>query len=488
VGIFGVHGDLITYANDRILAILQCEANDIQGLSIWNLIHPSDKPEIENLLNKYSLQDHPSDKPIETRMLTKHGNVVWLEAVWHKPASTASGDFVCKAVDITNRKLSEESLRRVNADLEEWVARRSALISTTNERLHREIAARKAMEKQLRESERMYRSLVESARDIIWTVDTSTRYTYVSPSVKDVLGYTSEEIMAMEPLATLTPASRERVLSLYARELGLEGDWPDNGHTTPSERIEQYHKDGSTRRMEVTATIIRDRDGSAAGILGISRDVTQSALAGEKLKEALREKEALLREIHHRVKNNLQVISSLLRLQSKQTDDPACLSALEESRNRISTMALVHEKLYLSEDLTRVDLKTYIHKLARNLYHAQQGQGANIRLTINAHSAAIGITAAIPCGLIVNELLSNAFKHAFKEDAPGKVTLDFHKVDNDSYKLMVTDNGRGIPEEIDIAEPETMGLRLVNTLCRQLEGSMTINRRNPTRFDIQFKE
>jgi PAS domain S-box-containing protein len=489
LGIFSVRKNIVINANPRICKILGFEAGEMAGLNIWDIVSPSDKFSVQAALDRARLNPENRDDTLEMKLISKNGNPVWLEAVWEVFDICSTPGFICKGIDITNRKFTEGALRRVNTDLEQWMSRRAALNSATNERLLREIAARRAVEDRLRESERMYRSLVESARDIIWTVDSSTRYTYVSPSVQDLLGYSAKEIMAMDPLSTLTPDSRERILELYSRELGVNGDLPDHGHTRPSEIIEQYHKDGSTRWLEVSATIMCDEYGKASGILGISRDVTERVLARQELQKALNEKEALLNEIHHRVKNNLQVISSLLKLQSKQTEDPLISAAFQESRNRIAAMALVHEKLYLSKDLARIDLEGYMKRVAKDLHHAHYGPDRSIALVMNLKSAPIGINAAIPCGLIVNELLANAFCHAFEDGEDGEVRLDFGKSsEGGEYCLCVSDNGRGIPPDLDMEEPRTLGLKLVRALCNQLSAELKVTSSNGTRFEIIFSE
>ena len=222
------------------------------------------------------------------------------------------------------------------------------------------------------------------------------------------------------------------------------------------------------------------------GHVVVLRDISRRKQTEEKIKASLEEKEVLLKEIHHRVKNNLQIISSLLSLQSEYVKDTRCIESLEESRNRIRTMALVHEKLYQSENLASINLKEYVKSLVSGLVRSYRVNTDRITPKIKVEDIFLGVDTAIPCGLIINELVSNALKHAFP-DRKGEITVTLHSFD-DIIELIVSDNGIGIPDNIDFKAAETLELHLVTILAEdQLEGEITLDKRKGTSFKITFK-
>ncbi|MBI4682150.1 MAG: hypothetical protein HY757_03505 [Nitrospirae bacterium] len=223
-------------------------------------------------------------------------------------------------------------------------------------------------------------------------------------------------------------------------------------------------------------------------------EIGERRQAQEQLNSSLREKEVLLKEIYHRTKNNMQVITSLLNLQSNQIDDPRYVALFDESRNRINSMSLVHEKLYRSKNLSNIDFKDYITSLASGLLTFYGTGAGNISLTVTAVDIILGIDTAIPCGLIINELLSNSLKYAFPEGRNGSIFIDLKKVTADNkwdneYELTISDDGIGLPGDIDIKNTKSLGLQLVTNLTmHQLRGSIELRRDNGTAFFIRFKE
>ncbi len=206
-----------------------------------------------------------------------------------------------------------------------------------------------------------------------------------------------------------------------------------------------------------------------------------------RIKESLEEKEILLKEIHHRVKNNLQIISSLLNLQSRQIDNNYYLDIFKESQNRIKTMALVHEKLYQSKKLSLINFSNYIQSVVINLFHSYNINSDKVNLDIDVDKEiAMGIDLAIPCGLIVNELISNSMKYAFPNKEAGKILLSLNK-HYETYILIVSDNGIGMKGEIDIENINSLGLQLVTALVRQIDGKLNLDNSDGTKFTISFK-
>jgi PAS domain S-box-containing protein len=203
-------------------------------------------------------------------------------------------------------------------------------------------------------------------------------------------------------------------------------------------------------------------------------NITKHIEAEEKLSQSLREKTVLLKEIHHRVKNNLQVISSLLRLQSINVAEGPLLNILNECQNRITSMALIHQKLYESESFARVNISSYLQELVSYLCSTYMFNSKNIKLNIPQKDFAFSIDAAVPVGLIVNEVVSNSFKHAFPQNSKGIVDIDFHSKSDKCFTLKIKDNGKGFPDNYDFFSPETLGLQLVHTLIDQLNGTIKL--------------
>jgi two-component sensor histidine kinase len=198
--------------------------------------------------------------------------------------------------------------------------------------------------------------------------------------------------------------------------------------------------------------------------------------------------DALLKEVHHRVKNNLQVIASLLNLQSRQVRDAQTAEMFKESQNRVQSMALIHERLYRSNDAARLDFESYLRTLMTYLLASYSTGNTAIALKLNVDHITFGVDTAIPCGLIVHELVANALKHAFPGRKTGEIHLDLRAGANRRYTLRVRDNGVGFPEDIDFRRVESLGLRLVNMLTQQIDGVIELQRNGGTTFTITFTE
>jgi two-component sensor histidine kinase len=223
-------------------------------------------------------------------------------------------------------------------------------------------------------------------------------------------------------------------------------------------------------------------------VAGLAEDITERKKVDLQIQAALREKEALLRELFHRVKNNLQVVSSLLNLQSESLTDEQAREMFREGRHRIHSMALIHERLYQAKDLARIDIKQYVHDLASELFFAYGVSAERIRLAVdvNTDGAIIDIEKAVPLGLIINELLTNALKYAFPDGRAGEMTVRIEPAPGNMLKLTVADDGVGLPAGIDVNDPATLGLQLVSTLAEQLRGSLEARPQPGAAFTITF--
>jgi len=246
-------------------------------------------------------------------------------------------------------------------------------------------------------------------------------------------------------------------------------------------------QDGSIHHIRAHGIVQRNQDGKAMRMTGANWDITEHRIAQEKLAASLCEKEVLLKEIHHRVKNNMQVMFSLLGLQSAQFTDPVALNAFRESQNRVKSMALLHDRLYRTENLSRIDMGTYLGSLLDYLFNSFGSDAAHIERVIEAPGVLLGLDAAIPCGLIVNELVSNALKYAFTGRPQGKITLEVKSDETGQYHLRVRDDGVGLPKDFDFHNAKSLGLRLVGMLATQLRGTLEYRNGSGSEFHIAFQ-
>ncbi|MDM8541488.1 histidine kinase dimerization/phosphoacceptor domain -containing protein [Desulfococcaceae bacterium HSG9] len=216
----------------------------------------------------------------------------------------------------------------------------------------------------------------------------------------------------------------------------------------------------------------------------LALEIEERKQAEEQVQAALREKEVLLKEIHHRVKNNMQVISSLLSLQANQIEDEHMRGLFKESQNRIRSMALIHEKLYGNSDLAQIEFEDYLYTLASNIFRSYLKTG--IQFIIEAEDIFLDIKIAIPCGLLINELISNALKYAFPEGRTGNIYITMCPTDDNDLVITVRDDGIGFPEGIDFRDTDSFGLQLVNMMAEQLSGTIELNSKEGTTFIITF--
>lgn len=279
-------------------------------------------------------------------------------------------------------------------------------------------------------------------------------------------------------LSIVHPEDRERLHqnNQYCSETKQDGEnefrviWPD----------------GSVHWIYAKFKFFYDEVGNPVRKAGIDLDITERKLAEMQVRESLREKEVLLQEIHHRVKNNLQVISSLLDLQSQHIEDPTTQKLFQDSKSRVKSMALIHEKLYESKNLAYLNFAEYLEVLSHYLFQSYQVSSSHITLRLKLEPIILNTQQAIPCGLIINELISNALKHAFPNQTEGLVEVYLSSDENQHYVLIVRDNGMGLPRQSEVAPVKALGLQLVKLLTAQLEGILEINSQIGTEFCLRF--
>ncbi len=246
--------------------------------------------------------------------------------------------------------------------------------------------------------------------------------------------------------------------------------------------------DGTVRILSSKGEVITDPNGKPLRIVGTEQDITEHKIAEEKIKSSLKEKEMLLQEIHHRVKNNLQVISSLLRLQSRFIKDQNSIDIFKETQNRVRSIAILHEKLYQSDNLAKIKIDEYVKILAEDLMYFYELEESNINMILDIDDVSLNIETAIPCGLLINEMVANSLKYAFPNQKNGEIKIELHSNNEDQFNLTVSDNGVGIPEEIDPEKAETFGMQLIKYLTKQLKGTIELDNNNGTKYQLKFNE
>jgi PAS domain S-box-containing protein len=338
----------------------------------------------------------------------------------------------------------------------------------------RDISDRKHAEEVLRTSERRFREVAANSEEFIWEIDLDGVFTYASPIVEAMLGYTPDELVGKFHFYDLYPAERRE--QLKKERLGTSLVETDRQGSVD----EKERKDGSRIITQSSVAPIRDEVGNVIGVRGSSIDVTIQIQAQEQIKQSLREKEIMLKEIHHRVKNNMQVISSLLSLESQRVTDPHTRELFGESMNRIRTMALVHEKLYRSGSLAAIEFDEFLSSVTTDLQRYYGVPGVNCR--VEAERLSLAIDMAIPFGLIANELISNALKHAFAGRVSGDIIVRLRRLPDGPIELSVSDDGVGFPADVDFHSLTSMGMTLINALTSQIDGTMRMTRDGGTQF------
>jgi len=345
--------------------------------------------------------------------------------------------------------------------------------------LIRDITEHKQAEKSLKDSEKRYRTTFEHTGTAMAIVEEDSTISLVNSQFEKQSKYPKEEI---EGKKRWTEFVHEKDLKRMKR---YHYNRRKKGKKAPSQYEFRFiDKNKNIKNIFLTVEVIPGTKKSITSLM----DITERKMAEEQIRASLREKEVLLREIHHRVKNNMQIISFLLNLQSRSIIDEKVLDMFQGSRDRIRSMALVHEKLYQSKNLSRIDFGQYIQSMTVYLLQSYKVNPNVVKLRINVRDISLDINTAIPCGLIINELVSNSLKHAFPGGKEGEVYINLYSDKDNKYTLMVSDNGVGFPKDLDYRKTDSFGIQLVNMLIEQLNGSINLERRVGTKFTIEFGE
>lgn len=452
------------WAQSLGFALSELPASGPERMALWmESVHPDDigpvmrkfSDFIENKVEKYHAEFRIRHKDGAWRWMNSKGTAV--ERDEHGKVLKLAGVFF----DVTEQKEAEAALKKAHDELEMRVLNRTS---------------------ELQISEAKWRSLIENVPDIIINVDPTGTIQSINRTIN---GLSMGEMVGSSVYDYILPENKSSLQQLVdgvfetGRPESVEtlGLGPGGVFLWFSSRVGPVFTDG-----KVTAVTI------------ISSDITERKQAELQIKASLEEKEVLLKEIHHRVKNNLQVIASMLGMQTRYTEDQRVIEYLMESRNRIYSMALVHENLYRSETLAQVDAAVYISDLVNNVIQSFGTDSYKINLKLNVEPILLTIDQAVPCGLIINELVTNALKHGFSlaagppPTATGEIKIELCPLEDDQLLLTVSDNGVGFPGEIDLNANKTLGLRLVRSLARQLDATLDVETRPRTIFKLSFKK
>ncbi|NMO08459.1 PAS domain S-box protein [Methanobacterium subterraneum] len=432
---------IITYFSPSIKQFTGFNPSDVLGKGLSDLVHPDDQEIVSGVIQQAIITRQPVT--IEYQVKKSDGSYLWVEALG-KAVYDAEGNFeslVFNSRDITDRKNAE---------------------------------------KELKHSEEKYRHVVETAAEGITLFDRKGTVIETNLKTLELLGFEKDEVVGRN-LIQMIPS-----IKIDAKE--VLGAFKDilMGKSLKKTEWGFINKKGHQKFAKVHYSPMK-KEGKIIGIALILEDITELKLREKSLENSLDEKEVLLREIHHRVKNNMQIISSLLNLQRSYVQEDETRNVLKDSQSRVKSMAMIHEKLYMSRDLSHINFKDYTEKLVSDIFYTYGIKKGTIEAIFKVEDIEMNMETAIPLGLIINELVTNSLKFAFPEMDEGSVTVEM-KTSNGDHTLIIADNGIGVPENFNFKKTESLGLQLVNSLVHQIDGEITLERSHGTEFKITFKE
>lgn len=393
----------------------------------------------------------------------------------------ASFGIPLTAVEITCRAKGDKDCTFIMAPpskIEEYLKREKKIVKKL---VVPKFLERKKAEEELKASEERYRELLEHATDLIQSIDMDGNIIFVNEAWKKTLGYSDSELTGTNIIDYIHPTYHQHCITMM-KEIS-------DGQIQKVDKFELAMIAKNKRTVLLEGNIsLKKENGKPIATRSIFRNITERKLSEERIQQSLEEKEVLLKEVHHRVKNNLQIISSLLSLQSETIEDVKAKEKYRESIGRIRSMSIIHELLYQTKNFDSVKADSYLNELVSYISQTYNtNKNIEVKLSININTKRIDLNKSIPCGLIINELLSNAFKYAFPNKNAGKVEITLSALTEQPYlfELRVSDNGIGLPEGVD-QNSNTLGMQLVYSLVDQLDGKLTIERNNGTQFIIQF--
>lgn len=472
----------IIRCNQTLMQELCYCKKEVLGRPIFELYHPDCHPQAERAFQTFMKTGKVKDAQLALQrkdgsrlevslnaqaVRDDEGNILYSRSSWR---------------DITKRKRLEAQLQEANSDLEQRVQERTQALISVNERLQQEARVRQQLDLARQQSEERLQLALEGSGDGLWDWDITTGALYLSPQWLAMLGYETDDFPAEVSTwkQLVHPEDQPWVMKLLSDHL-QDSSNPYVFDYRVKTKSGQWKWIGNYGKV-----VARDSGGEPLRMAGMHKDISIRKQREEQIKASLKEKEVMLQEIHHRVKNNLQVISSLLNLQARNVKDPGTLEVIKESQNRVSSMALVHEKLYQSKNLDKINFAEYVNDLVNSLIRSYQSQSGRVKVSIDVESVALQLDTAIPCGLIINELVSNALKYAFPDCPTPEIKISMQTDAANELKLVIADNGVGISPDFDWRQSRSLGLRLVSNLTRQLSGKLDLLRDEGTAFSLTF--
>lgn len=431
----------ILYCNQSFATFVQTPLDQVIGTQLRLFVVPEDRPKLTFLLTNHLTERTRA----ELRLIADDDSIV--PVIFSSQVFDTGGvrRFCITVTNLRQMKLAEEALRR---------------------------------------SEALWRTLIETLPVGLWVIDQQGQIVQSNPASLRIWGGVE-----------FVGPSEYHMYKTWCSNNGMPigpDDWASTralrtGETSVDEVIDIECFDGTRKTILNSAAPIRDKFGNIIAALAVNQDITQLKQTEKYLQKSLAEKEVLLKEIHHRVKNNLQIISSLLNLQASYIMDPHLREYFLESQRRIRSIALVHELLYQSPDLASIDFATYVRSLVDYLVQSFCINSSTILTRTAVEHITVDLDQAIPIGLLINELVSNSFKHAFPQGGPGEVWVRLER-DERQVRLVVSDTGIGLPKDLDIATNDSLGLQLIDALVKQLHGSMRWESQKGTIWTIWIPE
>jgi PAS domain S-box-containing protein len=341
----------------------------------------------------------------------------------------------------------------------------------------RDITERKKTEEEILRAKEEWEKTFDTIPDIVLIIDNQYRIIRANTATAEKLGVPKEELVGKLCYNLLHNTDAPPEYCPHHMTL-----------TAGKKHLEEFYSENLKAHYIISATPLYDSEGRLFGIVEVAHDISDRKRMEDRIRASLEEKEVLLREIHHRVKNNMTVIYSLLDLQSKYTKEMPDREMLNDAKARIKTMARIHEKLYRSGDMAKIDFSDYLRDILNDMFRSYVKDPGRIALKTEVYDVALSIDEAIPCGLSVNELVTNTLKHAFPEGRKGVVRVGMRSYDNDMVELIVADNGVGFPVDLDSRKKSSLGLNLIDALVKQLQGEIELRKEEGTGFRITFRK
>jgi len=462
-GILIIHKNELLYTNKGMHGIIEREVTTIDDLFL-----PIDQQQFLTILEEQRKQKTIYQQQLRLKTASKNELTVDVTLVSTLFEDKESTLVIIKDISLQHQ-LSREMLR-------------AEIAEETNKKLATEIKERIRTEKLLQEQFLRSNAIFDSSSNtLLLTLDTDFKISSFNTHCQNYFSYLIDKKMEVNDsfnyfFNQVYDAKQVRYFRFILNAV-KKGE---------SKQMESYFlSKGSVRWIELFINPIVDIEGQVTEISLVGHDITEKKLSEKEIVESLKEKEVLLKEIHHRVKNNLQVISSILNLQSSFVKDEKTLEILDESRNRIRSMAIIHENLYRTTNFSSIDFTSYLQNLCTNLISSYHVYSGIVEFKDEMEKIDLVLDQAIPCGLLVNELITNSIKYAFPSKQEGQITVGLEEKDETIY-LRIEDNGIGLPKDFDMMKTDTLGLQLVSTLVEQLDGEITVRNHQGTKYLITF--